>query len=137
MLRRGFIKLATVTLTAAAALVVPAGAQQTASGEAGTVQATAAQIQHLLSGNTIKGSWSGADYTQYFDQSGFTVYIEAGRPPSRGKWRVREDTDQYDSWWENTGWTPYTVMMTNDGYAWVNRGELEPFEILEGKQADF
>ena len=104
---------------------------------ADVIQLSAGQINALLSGNTIKGTWGRATYTQYFDASGFTVYIEDGRPPSRGKWRVKEDTNQYDSWWENTGWTPYTVMMTNTGYAWVNRGTLEPFTVLAGKQASF
>ncbi len=132
MLRRGLIAFATTV-----ALSAPVVAQEIGVKDAGAVQVTAAQIQQLLSGNTIKGTWSGFDYTQYFGENGFTVYIEDGRPPSRGKWRVKEDTDQYDSWWENTGWTPYTVMMTNDGYAWVNKDRLEPFVVLEGKQADF
>lgn len=129
MRRRGFIAFAAIL-----SFCLPAHAQE---GSAGTVQATAAQIRELLSGNTIRGTWSGSDYSQYFGESGFTVYVEDGRPPSRGKWRVRADTDQYDSWWENTGWTPYTVMMTNDGYAWVNKDTLEPFEVLKGKQVDF
>lgn len=130
MLRRTFIALA---ILSALALPVFAGDGKSA----GTVQATAAQIQQLLSGNTIVGTWSGSTYKQFYGESGFTVYVPQGGPPSRGKWRVKEDTDEYDSWWENTGWTPYKVMITNDGYAWVNKGTLEPFEVLEGKQVNF
>lgn len=132
MFRRGFIALAL-----AAAVALPGHAADDTAEGADVIQLSAGQINALLSGNTIKGTWGRATYTQYFDASGFTVYIEDGRPPSRGKWRVKEDTNQYDSWWENTGWTPYTVMMTNTGYAWVNRGTLEPFTVLAGKQASF
>ena len=129
MLRRNFIALAAIFTLPLAATAGDKGA--------GTVQASAAQIEELLSGNTITGSWGGSSYVQYFDASGLTVYIPEGGPPSRGKWRVRADTDEYDSWWENTGWTPYRVMMTNDGYAWVNGDRLEPFEVLPGKQARY
>lgn len=128
MLRRTFMSLVTL-----AALALPAGAGEVP----GAVQATAAQIQQLLTGNTIVGTWSGSNYRQYYDASGVTVYVAEGAPPSRGKWRVKEDTDEYDSWWEQTGWTPYVVMMTNDGFAWVNGDTLEPFEVLAGKQVDF
>ncbi len=128
MLRRTFMSLVTL-----AAVALPAGA-----GEApGAVQATATQIQQLLTGNTIVGTWSGSNYKQYYDASGFTVYVAEGAPPSRGKWRVKEDTNEYDSWWEQTGWTPYVVMMTNDGFAWVNGDKLEHFKVLDGKQVDF
>lgn len=132
MQRRAFIAYA-VTMAVAA----PSVAGDADKMSAGTVQVTAAQISELLSGNTIKGTWNGSAYTQYYGESGLTLYIPDDGPPSRGKWRVSQNTDQYDSWWENTGWTPYTVVMTNDGYAWVNKGKLEPFEVLEGKQADF
>ena len=132
MIRRNFLVLA-----ASSALILPGLLQAQNRSAAGTVQATAAQIDELLRGNTITGTWGNSTYTQYFDASGFTVYIADGRPPSRGKWRVKEDTDQYDSWWENTGWTAYTVVMTNKGYAWVNGDTLEYFQVLDGKQADF
>ena len=132
MKRRCFLALSLIVVTA-----VPSLAGDTSKADAGVIQLSAEQIQKLLSGNTITGTWGSATYTQYYGESGFTVYIEDGRPPSRGKWRVKEDTNQYDSWWENTGWTPYTVMMTNTGYAWVNGNTLESFKVLAGKQADF
>lgn len=132
MLRRTFIALfAGVTFA-------PAGfAADESAAEPVSVQVGAAQIQHLLSGNTIIGTWSGSAYRQYFDANGITIYIAEGRPPSRGKWRVNEGTDAYESWWEQTGWTPYKVMMTNEGFAWVNRDRLEPFEVHKGRQGGF
>ena len=50
---------------------------------------------------------------------------------------VLTDSNEYDSWWENTGWTSYVVMMTNDGFAWVNGDRLEPFRVLPGRQVNF
>ena len=47
------------------------------------------------------------------------------------------ETNQYESWWEQTGWTPYTVVMSNDGYAWVNKDKLERFEVFEGNQTSW
>lgn len=132
MFRRDLIAFSALMMLGA-----PVLAGESGNHAAGTVQVTAAQIEKLLSGNTIRGTWGGTGYTQYYGEGGFTVYIPDGGPPSRGKWRVKEDTDQYDSWWENTGWTPYTVVMTNNGYAWVNKDSLEHFEVLEGKQAEF
>ncbi len=130
MFRRTFTALLTIMVFSAPVLA-------SEDAPAGNVQATAAQIDQLLSGNTITGTWSGSTYAQYFADNGVTVYVEEGRPPSRGKWRVKEDTNEYDSWWEQTGWTPYKVMMTNNGYAWINGDKLEPFDVLEGKQVDF
>ena len=82
------------------------------SKNAGVVQATAAQITELLSGNTIVGTWSGTPYKQFYFENGRTVYVPEGGRPSEGKWRVKNDTDEDDSWWENTGWTPYKVRIT-------------------------
>ena len=129
MLRRTFI-----TLTAITTLGLPATAGEGADRAAGVVQVSAAQIMELLNGNTIVGTWSGSNYRQYYDASGFTVYVAEGAPPSRGKWRVKEETDEYDSWWEQTGWTPYTVMLTDKGFAWVNGETLEYFTVEKGKQ---
>lgn len=92
------------------------------------------EIETLLSGNTITGTWSGSEYTQYFDPNGITVYIPEGRQPDLGRWRVNSQTDQYESWWEQTGWTPYTVIRTNAGYAWKRENGSEPFTVQQGKQ---
>ncbi|MEM7598662.1 MAG: hypothetical protein AAF382_13285 [Pseudomonadota bacterium] len=98
------------------------------------VQMSAPQIEALLSGNTIRGTWNGDGYTQFFDPNGQTIYVPDGGRPDQGKWRVNAGSDQYESWWERTNWSGYKIMMTNGGFAWVSRGELQPFEVFEGKQ---
>ena len=95
---------------------------------------TAPQVDALLSGNTIRGMWNGTPYSQFFNTDGRTVYIPDGGRPDHGKWRVNAATGQYESWWERSNWTGYKIMMTNGGFAWVSRGELQPFEVFEGKQ---
>lgn len=95
---------------------------------------TAPQIEALLRGNTIRGTWNGDKYTQFFDPNGLTVYFPDGGRPDQGKWRVNAETDQYESWWERANWTGYTIMITNDGFAWMSRGQMQPFEVFEGKQ---
>lgn len=131
MYRRAFLALA-----ACAGLAAPVygGDDSDAMADPVSVQLTASQIEALLAGNTIVGTWSGSKYTQYYGPDGYTVYMPEGGQPDEGKWRVKEETDQYDSWWESTGWTPYTVVMTNEGYAWVNGDELEHFDVFAGRQ---
>ena len=130
MYRRAFVALAALI-----PLTLPALATEDATPK--TVQVNAAQIEELLSGNTITGTWSGSNYRQHYYQNGRTIYVPEGGQPSEGKWRTNAETNQYDSWWEQTGWTPYTVVMTNDGFAWVNGDKLEPFKVFEGKQGEF
>lgn len=93
----------------------------------------ATELETLLSGNTIFGTWSGNEYTQYFREDGMTVYIPTGRQPDIGKWRVNPDTDQYESWWEQSGWARYTVIRTEDGYTWKREAGSEPFTVQSGK----
>ncbi len=115
----------------AAAMALPAVAER--KGKPISLQLTAPQIEALLSGNTIKGTWSGAAYSQYYSGTGKTVYMPEGGRPDEGRWRANAGTDQYESWWRSTGWTPYTVIATNDGFAWVNGETLEPFTVRQGK----
>ena len=116
-----------------AGLALPAEAGE-APAQAGVIQLTAAQIDELLRGNTITGTWSGSAYTQYFAESGMTVYLPEGGRPDQGRWRTNAETDRYESWWRMSDWSGYRVMMTNDGYAWVNGEALEPFTVQAGKQ---
>jgi len=110
----------------------------TATGAASEEKMTAAEILALLNGNTIIGSWSGTAYRSYYGDGGLTIYAPEGGQPERGRWRVNEETDQYESWWEHSGWTPYSVVRTDDGgYAWLHSGELQPFSVLEGRQISF
>jgi hypothetical protein len=118
-----------LALTAATALFGFASAQAAAG------QLTAPEIEQLLAGNTIKGVWAGSNYMEYFSPSGEAIYVPAGGTPSKGKWRANPDTNEYESWWRSTGWTPYVIVKTTDGgYAFVNGDALEPFTVLPGKQ---
>jgi hypothetical protein len=98
---------------------------------------TAAEIEQALSGNTIEGQWAGRSYKQYFAADGSTVYAEAGRPPSTGRWKADAGQDAYCSWWEMSGWACYRVLDGGpDTIIWVapGSGERYPATVLPGKQ---
>lgn len=98
---------------------------------------SAAEIEALLSGNTIIGTWSGTSYRQYYGPDGTTLYTPDGGRADEGQWRTNPDTNDYESWWRSTGWTPYALVKTEDGgYAWVNGDRLEPFRVLLGRQIE-
>jgi len=120
-----------LTALCAAGLALPATAQD---WPIGTVQLTSDQIETLLSGNTTIGDWSGTGYRQYFSGNGLTIYLSAGSPPDQGKWRVNAETNRYESWWRNADWAGYTIVMTNEGYAWVNGDSFETFVVVDGDQ---
>lgn len=104
---------------------------------ADTVRLTAPEIETLLAGNTITGTWSGTGYRQYFDKDGTTVYISEEGRVENGQWRVNSETNDYESWWRSTGWTPYAMVRTDaGGYAWVNGDRLEPFTVQAGRQIE-
>ena len=90
MLRRHFLALGL------SSLVMPAWAQGTPA-RADVIQLTAEQINTLLSGNTITGTWSGTGYKQYFGDDGMTVYIPDGGAADRGRWRTNTEADTYES----------------------------------------
>jgi hypothetical protein len=122
LLRRAFLALA------AAALAAPAFA--------GGDRLTAAEIESLLAGNTIEGDWGGM-YKQYFEADGTTMYYPEGGEPDPGKWRVNAQTDQYESWWEGTGWVGYDVLHAEEGYLWRDGdGDTHPFTVMEGRQVE-
>lgn len=93
---------------------------------------TGAQIDTLLRGNTIIGTWAGTSYTQYFSESGKTVYAPINGRPDEGRWRANPDTNRYESMWRSGDWTPYAIVTTDDGFAWVNGEGLEPFRVMAG-----
>ena len=126
MLRRIFI---TAAAAGAATLTLVPG-----SVSAQERDMTAAEIKEMLSGNTIRGEWNGSAYTQYYAPDGATVYVPEGGKPDKGKWRVNPETDEYESWWRRTGWTPYAVVETADGPAWVDGGDRWGFKVMDGKQ---
>ena len=98
---------------------------------------SAEEIKELLTGNTIEGTWSGSHYTQFFGKNGETAYIPEGRMPDIGRWRVNSETNEYESWWEQTGWNGYTVLRLDEGYAWKRTKGHEQFIVLEGKQVSW
>ncbi|MDD9908167.1 MAG: hypothetical protein OXR62_00605 [Ahrensia sp.] len=99
------------------------------------VAVSAVDIRALLSGNSAIGTWSGTPYKQYFSETGLTIYAADGSSPSRGKWRVNEQTNRYESWWEQTGWSEYGVLREGDAYFWTARGiDPQPFRVVEGDQ---
>ena len=116
-------------------MVAPLVVAGPASGE--TVELSAAEIEALLSGNTIAGTWSGTPYRQYYAEDGTTLYVPEDGRADDGRWRTNPETDEYESWWRSTGWTPYALVQTGEGeHAWVNGDRLEPFRVLPGKQIE-
>jgi len=114
-------------------IAVPLAA--TASAQAAPTKMSAEEIENLVSGNTIVGTWEGAAYQQYFAPDGTTVIVPEGGRPDKGRWRTDPETGDYESWWRSTGWTPYAMVRTAEGEpAWVNGDRLEPFRVLDGRQ---
>lgn len=93
---------------------------------------TGSDIERLLTGNTAEGTWDGASYKSYFDPNGVTIYDAQNADPQEGRWRVNEATDKYESFFEAVGWTEYTVLSTDTGYAWKRNGNAQPFDVVEG-----
>ena len=104
---------------------------------AAQVRLDAGEIETLLAGNTIVGTWSGSSYRQYYDADGTTIIVPDEGRANTGRWRTDPETDEYESWWRSTGWIDYAMVRTDEGgYAWVNGDRLEPFEVLEGRQIE-
>ena len=105
------------------------------SARAEPVAVSAAEIKALLTGNTIRGTWSGDEYKQYFNADGSTIYAPRRSQSTAGKWRVNDKTNQYESWWERSGWSGYSVTREGDGFFWISEGlEPQPFRVLPGQQ---
>ena len=100
-----------------------------AAAEAKTLTAT--EITALLSDRKISGDWNGTRYTQSFSATGHTVYIPEGGRADAGRWRVNSDTDAYESFWERSGWSSYSVVHEAGGLYWVDAtGARHPFELV-------
>jgi hypothetical protein len=109
----------------------------TAVAQAVQDKLTPPEIEALLSGNTIVGTWSGTPYRQYYGPDGTTLYVPEGGRADEGRWRTNEETGEYESWWRSTGWTPYALVRTEEGeYAWINGDGLEPFSVVPGRQIE-
>jgi hypothetical protein len=102
------------------------------------VPMTAGEIEALLGGNTALGDWQGDIYRQYFATDGATIYAVEGRRSSRGRWRVVDETDAYESWWPGSGWDAYAVLRNGDAMIWMDaQGVQFGFEVVEGQQLLF
>jgi len=105
--------------------------------EAASVRLTAEEIEDLLAGNTIVGTWSGSSYRQYYSPDGTTTYVPGEGRKEEGRWRTDPETNEYESWWRSTGWVHYAMVRTEEGgYAWINGDRLEPFEVLDGRRIE-
>ena len=120
-------------LLAAALLAVvpalPAGAEPR--------KLSAAEIEDRLIGNTVEGEWDGSPYKQFFDASGNTIYVEAGRMSTFGRWKADPEKDAFCSWWENSGEACYEVLDGGpDAIIWVlpSSGHQFPAKVLPGDQ---
>ena len=112
-------------LTLAAAIVLT---PLTAFAEPRALDAT--EISALLSDRTIDGTWNGRPYRQRFDGTGWTLYEPEGGPAEQGKWRVNTETDQYESWWERSGWSSYAILENDGAYFWAgSSGQAQPFSV--------
>jgi len=105
------------------------------SALADPVPMLAAEIRSLLTGNTIHGTWSGDEYKQFFNADGSTIYAPRASQSTAGKWRVNEKTNEYESWWERSGWSGYGIVRDGDQLFWASTGlKAQPFRVLPGQQ---
>lgn len=100
------------------------------------VALSGAEIQTLLTGNTIDGTWNGRAYRQFFNENGTTLYIESGAPVSQGRWKADLEKNLYCSEWGQSGaWSCYEILSQGDAYLWrTPEGKTESFTVLIGNQ---
>ena len=98
------------------------------------VALTAAEIQDLLTGNTVSGTWNGTPYKSFYGADGVIIYAPRGGAKARGKWRVDNQKNVLESWWQHTGWTAYPVVRTDTGYAWIFASAKHGFQVENGQQ---
>lgn len=118
--------------TAMAVILMPFVAAQ-----ASAQRLNASEIEELLAGSTITGSWGGDRYQQYYDPDGTTIYVPNEGRREQGQWQVNAEQDVYESWWRSSGWVQYTIRRLEDGgYAWINGDRLEMFTVSDGRQIE-
>lgn len=107
------------------------------SARAEPVRVPAAEIRDLLTGNTIRGTWSGDEYKQYCNADGSTIHTPRRPQSTAGKWRVNDKTNEYESWWERSGWgSGYNIVLRDGVYFWESGDTAEPqaFTIEAGQK---
>ena len=96
---------------------------------------TATEIRALLTGNTAIGTWVDHDYRQWFTDGGTTYYAPKHGRSTRGRWRVNDVTDEYESEWGESGtWDGYGIIKDGDTYLWITDGiDPQAFTVLPGE----
>ena len=101
-----------------------------------SVKLSGAEVGALLTGNTAVGAWEGAQYRQYFDPDGTTIYAQEGSRSALGQWRVQDDAFQ-SLWPSDDDWQAWLVMEFAGDWFWVNKATPPtPFAIEQGLQLD-
>ena len=100
-----------------------------------SVKLSADEITKLLTGNTAVGKWQGANYRQFFNSDGTTIYAQEGSRSSLGKWRVDSSRDEYQSIWpSDEDWEGWYVMEYSGAYYWVSKATPPtPFRVEAGQ----
>ena len=94
-----------------------------------------AEIQALLSGNSVHGTWGSTDYWSYFAADGVTLY-RTERGVDRGQWRVKGD--QYCSTWAQSGESCYRLARDGNQLIWLtDEGKRYPSSVISGRAAGF
>jgi len=95
---------------------------------------TTEDIRTLLTGNTVHGTWAGREYFSYFEASGWTTYVEPGKPSTQGRWQAHGD--KYCSKWGEFGSEScYALELDGDTLLWVTtEGARYPSTVLTGDQ---
>jgi hypothetical protein len=125
--RRRLLAAAAIALCLVAAAGRPTqAAEQTLKGP---------EIQALLAGNSVHGTWGSTEYWSYFDADGSTLY-RTSRGIDRGQWRVKGD--QYCSVWPQSGESCYGLARDGDRLIWLtSEGKRYPSDVIAGKAAGF
>lgn len=102
------------------------------------VQLTAAEIEEILAGNTISGTWNDLEYKQYHYANGIAIFVPEKGANVERIWRVNDRSNVYETYWSATGWTHYRVFRDGATYFWIdNKGNQHPFVVLEGKKVSW
>ncbi len=101
-----------------------------------SVKLKAHEIDALLTGNTVVGTWDGAPYRQFFASDGSTIYAQENARSTLGQWRIDPDRDEYQSIWpRDAEWEGWFVMEYLGTYFWVSKKTPPtPFAVVEGEQ---
>ena len=114
------------------ALCLAVAAPPAAAGEQAL---TGAQIQALLSGNSVHGIWGSTEYWSYFAADGSTLY-RTSRGVDRGQWHVKGN--RYCSLWPQSGESCYGLARDGDRLIWLTEdGKRYPSNLISGKAPVF